>query len=158
MSFFFSYEAIMHKLTLSCRWCLTLLLSLTMSLLVQAQANAAFSVTDSASPASIQAGQTEQLTIKVTTVYNHTNWSITGSLTLNGAPVASQNYKGLTLTGGVPLTENWSWQLPATAAPGTYTFTGQVFDEFGGLLKTAQANFSVTAASVNGQCGSANGA
>jgi len=136
----------MHKLTLFCRWCLALLLSLIMSLLAQAQANAGFSITDSASPASIQAGQPEQLTIKLTTVHNHTNWSITGSLTLNGAPVASQNYNGLTLTGGVPLTENWNWLVPATAASRTYIFTAQVFDEAGGLLLTAQTNFSVTTA------------
>src|SRR5215831_13095508 len=118
------------------RYCLTLLLSLAMSTLVQARAISPFSVTASASPASIQAGETEKLTATVKTINDHTNWSVAFTVAFNGTALASENYTGLRFGAGVPLTKSWSWQVPADAAPGTYAFTAQIFDETGSLLST----------------------
>jgi hypothetical protein len=141
------------------RWRVTLLSGLLLSTLPQAPAIAGFTVRDSARPASIQAGQTEQLTATVTTVYNHTGWSITSTVSFNGTPVASQSYTNLTFTGGVPVTETWNWPVPATATPGTYTFVVSAFDNNGIFALSATTTFSVTGGTVvNGQCGTANNA
>ena len=108
----------MNRRTPLRRCCLALLFGLMTSILAQAQAIAAFTVTNSASPASIQAGQTEQLTTTVTTVHNHTNWSITATVTLNGTTVASQGYTGLTLTGGGPADGKLELAAPRHRGPG----------------------------------------
>ncbi len=140
-------------------WGRVLLLSFTLSMLPQAPAIAGYKVTDSASPASVQAGQTEQLTATVTSVNNHSGWSITSTVSFNGTQVATQSYKKLIFTGGVPVTETWNWPVPATATPGNYTFVASAFDEHGNFISSATTAFLVTAATnlVNGQCGSANG-
>ena len=138
------------------RCCLTLLFSLTLLMLAQAEA-AALTMTDTATPTAIQAGQTEQLSATATPVNSHTNWSMTFTVSFNGAQLASQNFPGLTFQGGVPLTETWNWRVPTTATAGTYTFTAQLFDETGGFLISAQTTFSVTSASASGTTASASG-
>ncbi|HXW72823.1 MAG TPA: hypothetical protein VEK34_15595 [Methylocella sp.] len=134
------------------RCCFVLLIGFAVLILGQARAFAQ-AVSATASPANAAVEGTETLAATVTPVYNHQGWGIVSSISYNGQVVASQTYTDLTLTGGVPFTETWKWQVPANSSVGTYTFTAQAYDEYGNPLNSAQTTFQV-AASTQGSGGS----
>jgi hypothetical protein len=116
-----------------------------------------------ASPGSVQPGQTVDFATVVTANANASNYAVGLQVFLNGVylnwPI-SQVFTGLRFHAGKPLTQTSSWTIPAGQTSGTYKLLAGVFDPHWNWQTGASTYFTVTVggAAVNGACGSANGA
>ena len=84
-----------------------------------------------ASPASVQPGQSVVFTAKMTASQNLSNYPVLFSLVPPGAPQSTKTTQGLflgTFTAGASLTEAYSWTVPAGTAAGTYTMYVAVYN------------------------------
>src|SRR5438105_4259267 len=116
---------------------LSLILMLAFAGLAQAAKPIRVSVAAAASPASIQAGQTEQLSATASANQKLSNYNLVFMVTFNGVQVASQTFTGLNFSSH-SLTKTWGWAVPSTATAGTYTFTARLTNAQGTSYGSAQ--------------------
>lgn len=126
-------------------------------ILTPAQAAPGFQLTATASPTSLQAQQTEQITAMATANQDASNYNLVFSVTFNGSQVASTRLTGLNFTANKPLTKTFSWIIPANASLGTYVATVSI-KKSGTVYQSIATTSVVTGATaVNGTCGSSGG-
>ena len=122
------------------------------------QAQPAFQVSVAASPASVQAKQTEQMTATATANIAASDYNMVFTVTLNGAQVASDRADSLKFSADQSIKETFNWTVPSKAKLGAYTVTVAI-KKNGDTYGSGTATFNVVSASpVNGACGSSNGA
>jgi hypothetical protein len=113
-----------------------------------------------ASPSTVQPGQTVNFSTTVTANANAPYYTIGLQLFTNNtfllAP--SKLFSGLIFQANKPIIESSSWTIPAGTTPGTYKLLAGVFDS-NWNWQTGQAIYFTVAATgaVSGACGAANG-
>jgi hypothetical protein len=113
-------------------------------------------VSISASPASVLAGQTEQMTATAS-VGAGSFYIMTIAVTQNGEQVTRGSFRGLSLIDSV--TNTYSWTVPTMATLGTYTVTVKVGTGSLPFSASATTTFAVVGSTaVDGRCGASNGA
>ena len=126
-----------------------MLLALTaVSAPTRAQALTISSVT--ATPATVQPGQTVVFTTTMTAVQNHSNYPVLFSLMAPGAAPGTTFMQKLflvTFEVGAPLTEAFSWVVPAGTTAGTYTMDVAV-SAYSVTLANKTTVVTITAAGV----------
>jgi parallel beta-helix repeat protein len=142
--------------------------SLTITILALLWGAPAYAVTFTinsvtASPVTVQAGQTVQFATSVTANGAASDYAMGLQVSLNGTYVpypASQVFPDLAFQPNTPITKTWSWTVPVGTTPGTYQLQSSVWDANWNWQTGQTINFTVSAAvaSVTGACGSASGA
>ena len=102
-----------------------------------------------ATPATVQAGQTVVFSATLTANANATNYPVLFTLKSGGANIA-QSLFSLSFSAGIPVTKTFPWTVPANAA-GTYTMEFAVFNP----AWSARLALTTTALIVSAASGSA---
>ena len=104
-----------------------------------------------ATPASVQPGQTVAFTATMTANENASNYHVLFSLRPPSAGPATNTMQArfsATFLAGVPLTEADSWTVPAGTSPGAYALQVAVFNSTGSAEFSKSTTLTITAASV----------
>jgi hypothetical protein len=103
-----------------------------------------------AAPATVQPGKTVIFTDTITANQNASNYNFAFSLLAPGGNDIAQQFFTVTSKAGVPVTEAYSWTVPASAQPGTYTIEAAVFNPAWNQLLGEQRTALTVAAATAG--------
>ncbi len=102
-----------------------------------------------ATPATVQPGQTVVFTTTMTANQNASNYIVDFVLSpASTSTKITQKAFGVTFQAGVPLTEVYSWTVPAGTSPGDYWLTASVSTPKWKRLAWNRTDLTITAASV----------
>src|SRR5271165_1667705 len=105
-----------------------------------------------ATPATVQPGQTVVFTATITANRNASNYPVEFSLIPPGASAGTNTTQGvffLTFQAGAPLIKAYGWTVPAGTSPGAYTMQVAVFNPaWSRLLALKSTVLTITAASA----------
>ena len=103
-----------------------------------------FSVKVGVSSATVQIGQTESITITVTSNETVSQYTLDSDVVIDGVGVYATSFPNVNFTANVPVTRTFNWTVPANSSPGTYSVVAKVMK---GTTQGAGTTYFVVASS-----------